>query len=132
MKQNTRIYKMSFASVYVLYIAKAEKKWRTKEEVDTIIYWLTGYDEKGFQKQLDNMTDFEKFFAEAPQMNPNVHLIKWVICGYRIEDMEGPPHEKNPLPRQAHRWTGKREKDGEDIERIKLALVKLKKLIELS
>ncbi len=90
MKQNTRIYKMSFASVYVLYIQKAEKKWRTKDEVDTIIYWLTGYDEKGFQKQLDNMTDFEKFFAEAPQMNPNVHLIKWVICGYRIEDIEDP------------------------------------------
>lgn len=90
MKQNTRIYKMSFASVYPMYIQKAERKWRTKEEVDTIIYWLTGYNEKWFQKQLDNMTHFEDFFAEAPKMNPNVHLITGVICWYRIEDIEDP------------------------------------------
>ncbi len=81
---------MSFASVYPLYIQKAEKKWRTKEEVDTIIYWLTGYDEKWFQEQLEKKNDFETFFAEAPKMNPHAHLIKGMICGYRIEDIEDP------------------------------------------
>lgn len=86
--QNTKIYSMSFASVYPLYIQKAEKKGRSKSEVDEIIFWLTGYDEKGFKKQLDKKTDFETFFEEAPEINPNVSLIKGVICGYRIEDIE--------------------------------------------
>ncbi len=84
----TRAFKMSFAGVYPLYITKAEKKGRTKAEVDTIIYWLTGYDEKGLQKILDNKTSFENFFAEAPKLNPNVSKITGVICGYRVEDIE--------------------------------------------
>lgn len=83
-----RAFKMSFASVYPLYIAKAEKKGRTKSEVDTIIYWLTGYDEKGLQQVLDNKTNFEDFFAEAPKFNPNASKITGVICGYRVEDIE--------------------------------------------
>lgn len=85
---NTRIYKMSFASVYPHYITKAEKKGRTKAEVDEIIFWLTGYNAETFQNQLDQKTDFETFFAQAPQINPNVTKITGVICGYRVEDIE--------------------------------------------
>lgn len=79
---------MSFASVYPHYVQKAEKKGRTKQEVDTIIYWLTGYDQKTLQQQIDKKTDFETFFAQAPQMNPNVSKITGVICGYRVEEIE--------------------------------------------
>lgn len=79
---------MSFAGVYPHYISKAEKKGRTKEEVDAIIFWLTGYDEKSLQLILDNKTDFETFFAEAPEINPNASKITGVICGYRVEDIE--------------------------------------------
>ncbi|MDP9961208.1 DUF2200 domain-containing protein [Chryseobacterium lathyri] len=86
--QNTRIYTTAFASVYPHYIQKAEKKGRTKSEVHDIIFWLTGYDEKSLQEILDNRTDFKTFFEQAPQMNPNVSLIKGVICGYRVEDIE--------------------------------------------
>ena len=71
-----------------MYIKKAEKKGRTKEEVDEIIFWLTGYDEAALQQQLDNKVDFETFFAQAPQLNPNVSLITGVICGYRVEEIE--------------------------------------------
>jgi hypothetical protein len=85
---NTRVYKMSVASVYPHYITKAEKKGRTKAEVDEIIFWLTGYDKQSLQQLLDNKTDFETFFARAPQLNPNVSKITGVICGYRVEDME--------------------------------------------
>ncbi|WP_053992801.1 DUF2200 domain-containing protein [Mangrovimonas sp. TPBH4] len=85
---NTRIYKMAFASVYPHYIAKAEKKGRTKEEVDTIICWLTGYDETQLQEQIDTKVDFETFFAEAPEINPNASKITGVICGYRVEEIE--------------------------------------------
>jgi hypothetical protein len=85
---NTRVYKMSFASVYPLYIQKAEKKGRTKEEVDTIIFWLTGYDKETLQQQIDNKTNFESFFAEAPQIHPNVSKITGLICGYRVEEIE--------------------------------------------
>ena len=85
---NTRVFKMSFAGVYPHYINKAEKKGRTKEELDTIISWLTGYDQKALQKQIDSKVDFETFFAEAPQLNPNASKITGVICGYRVEDME--------------------------------------------
>lgn len=85
---------MIFAGVYPHYITKAEKKGRTKAEVDQIIFWLTGYDEKSFQKQLENKVDFETFFAEAPQLNPNVSLIKGVICGYRVEEIEDPLMQK--------------------------------------
>ena len=79
---------MSFAGVYPHYITKAEKKGRTKEEVDEIIFWLTGYDKKTLQKHIDKKTDFETFFAQAPQMNPNVSKITGVICGYRVEEIE--------------------------------------------
>lgn len=85
---NTRIYRMKFASVYPLYIQKAERKGRTKEEVDEIIFWLTGYDKQTLQQQMDNNSDFETFFAQAPKMNPNVSKIKGVICGYRVEEIE--------------------------------------------
>jgi hypothetical protein len=79
---------MSFAGVYPMYIQKAEKKGRTKEEVDAIIFWLTGYNKQTLQKQIDRKTDFETFFAEAPAMNPNVSKITGVICGYRVEEIE--------------------------------------------
>lgn len=84
---NTRIFKMPFASVYPHYVQKAEKKGRTKEEVDTIIQWLTGYNQKSLQDHLDKKTDFETFFAQA-HINPNVSKITGVICGYRVEDIE--------------------------------------------
>lgn len=85
---NTRVFRMSFASVYPLYIQKAEKKGRTKAEVDTVIFWLTGYDQQTLQQQIDEKSDFETFFAEAPQLNPNVSKITGVICGYRVEEIE--------------------------------------------
>jgi hypothetical protein len=85
---NQRVYAMSFASVYVLYIQKAEKKGRTRAEVDEVIMWLTGYDKKGLQQQIDKKNSFETFFAGAPKMNPNASLIKGMICGYRIEEIE--------------------------------------------
>ncbi|SUJ26939.1 Uncharacterized protein conserved in bacteria [Sphingobacterium spiritivorum] len=85
---NSRVYKMSFAGVYPHYIQKAEKKGRTKAEVDEIICWLTGYTAESLQKQIDNKTNFETFFAEAPQINPNVSKITGVICGYRVEEIE--------------------------------------------
>jgi hypothetical protein len=83
-----RVYALLFASVYPLYIKKAEAKGRTKEEVDTIIYWLTGYDKKTLKQQIDKKVDFETFFAQAPQLNPNVSKITGVICGYRVEEIE--------------------------------------------
>ncbi|MBO9595396.1 MAG: DUF2200 domain-containing protein [Niabella sp.] len=89
-----RVYKMSFAGVYPLYIQKVEKKGRTKEEVDTIICWLTGYDRQTLQRQIDHKTSFETFFAEAPQINPNASKITGVICGYRVEDIEAPLMQK--------------------------------------
>ncbi len=85
---NQRVYKMSFAGVYPHYINKAEKKGRTKEELDTIIRWLTGYTQKQLQQQIDRKNDFETFFAQAPQLNPNVSKITGVICGYRVEEIE--------------------------------------------
>ncbi|UFZ07057.1 DUF2200 domain-containing protein [Bradyrhizobium ontarionense] len=85
-----RIYTTSFASVYPLYVAKAEKKGRTKAEVDQIICWLTGYDQTEFDKRIEQQTDFETFFATAPAMNPARALIKGVICGVRVEDVEEP------------------------------------------
>lgn len=85
-----RIYTMSFAGVYPHYVTKAEKKGRTKAEVDQIIHWLTGYDQKGLEGVLEKKTNFEVFFAEAPQLNPNRKLIKGVVCGIRVEDVEEP------------------------------------------
>jgi hypothetical protein len=83
-----RIYTVSFASVYPLYVAKAEKKGRTKAEVDQIISWLTGYEPKALAAQLKKQTDFETFFAKAPKLNPARTLITGVICGVRIEEIE--------------------------------------------
>ncbi|CAI2933779.1 DUF2200 domain-containing protein [Aminobacter niigataensis] len=85
-----RIYTTAFASIYPLYVAKAEKKGRTKAEVDHVISWLTGYDQKDLKAQLERQTDFETFFAEAPQINPSRALIKGVVCGVRVEDIEEP------------------------------------------
>ena len=85
---NTRVFRMAFASVYPHYITKAEKKGRTKEEVHAIIHWLTGYDEQTLQQQIDKKVDFETFFARAPRINPNVSKITGVICGYRVEEIE--------------------------------------------
>jgi hypothetical protein len=83
-----RIYTTSFASVYPLYVQKAKKKGRTKSEVDEIIFWLTGYDKKGLQKQLDEQNDFETFFEQAPRIKTDASLITGMICGYRVEDIE--------------------------------------------
>jgi len=85
---NSKVFAMPFASVYPLYIQKAEKKGRTREEVDTIIFWLTGYSKQTLQKQIDNKSDLKTFFAQAPQINPNVSKITGVICGYRVEEIE--------------------------------------------
>ena len=84
----TRVFKMSFAGVYPLYIKKAEIKGRTKEEVDAIIRWLTGYDQQALQNQIDRKIDLQTFFDEAPALNPNVTKITGVICGYRVEEIE--------------------------------------------
>ncbi|SJZ62957.1 DUF2200 domain-containing protein [Sediminibacterium ginsengisoli] len=89
-----RVYKMSFAGVYPMYIQKVEKKGRTKEELDTIIFWLTGYDQKSLQRQIDIKANFETFFKEAPQMNPNSSKITGLICGYRVEEIEDPVMQK--------------------------------------
>ena len=85
-----RIYKMSFASVYPHYVAKAERKGRTKAEVDEIIRWLTGYSQQQLEVQMGKQTDFETFFDEAPAMNPSRALIKGTICGVRVEEVEEP------------------------------------------
>ncbi len=85
---NERVFKMSFAGVYPYYVRKAERKGRTKDEVDAIICWLTGYNQQALQKQIDNNIDFKTFFAEAPKLNPNVSKITGVICGYRVEEIE--------------------------------------------
>ena len=91
---NHRIFKSAFAGVYPHYIQKAAKKGRTKEDTDTIIRWLTGYTQKQLQQHIDNKTNFEDFFNQAPQLNPNVSKITGVICGYRVEDIEHPLMQK--------------------------------------
>jgi hypothetical protein len=87
-KNNARVFRMAFASVYPHYVAKAEKKGRTKAELHAVIEWLTGYDEQALRRQIDNKVDFETFFAQAPQIHPNASKITGVICGYRVEEME--------------------------------------------
>jgi len=94
MDNTQRVYRMSFASVYPLYIKKAEKKGRTKAEVDEVIFWLTGYNDQTLQKELEAKTDFENFFANAPALNPNVSKITGVICGYRVEEIKDPLIQK--------------------------------------
>ncbi len=90
MANSHRIYTTPFANVYPLYLAKAERKGRTKAEVDTLIRWLTGYTQKQFEAQLKKETDFAGFFAQAPQLNPARDQIKGVICGVRVETIEDP------------------------------------------
>ena len=85
---NARVFKMSFASIYPLYINKVERKGRTKEELDEVLFWLTGYNKKTLQQQIDKKSDFKTFFAEAPQMNSNVSKITGVICGFLVEEIK--------------------------------------------
>lgn len=85
-----KIYDMTMARIYPLYINKAERKGRSKVEVDEIIWWLTGYDQESFENQLTKETNMEDFFAEAPQLNPSRSLIKGVVCGVRVEEIEEP------------------------------------------
>ena len=85
---NQKVFAMPFARVYPLYIQKVERKGRTKAEVDTVIFWLTGYDKQTLKKQIDNKADFKTFFAEAPKYNRNASKITGVICGYRVEDIQ--------------------------------------------
>lgn len=87
-EKNNKLYKMSFASIYPLYIKKVEKKGRTAEDVDTVIMWLTGYDKAGLMSQIEEKSSLEEFFDKAPKINPNVNLIKGVICGYRVEEIK--------------------------------------------
>lgn len=87
---NSRLYNMSFARVYPLYIAKVERKGRTKAEVDQIVMWMTGYSQAELAAQIDKQTDLESFFGQAPQLNPNRKLITGVICGIRVEDIAEP------------------------------------------
>lgn len=88
------IFATPFAKVYPLYVQKAERKNRTKEEVDQVILWLTGHDQAGLQQQIDHQNDFETFFAQAPAIHPNSSLIKGVVCGVRVEDIEDPLMQK--------------------------------------
>ncbi len=94
MEKKPRIFTTSFGSVYPLYVQKAEKKGRTKEEVDAIISWLTGYDGEQLRRAIDTKVDIETFFAQAPRMNPNVKLITGVVCGVRVEDVDDPRMRK--------------------------------------
>jgi hypothetical protein len=93
-KSNNRVFRMKFADVYPLYVQKAERKNRTKKEVDQIILWLTGYNQTGLQQQLKQGNDFETFFTQAPGMNPNTALITGTICGVRVEEIEDPLMQK--------------------------------------
>ena len=90
MRPKEQVFAMKFADVYPLYIQKAERKHRTKEEVDQTICWLTGYNQAGLQQQIKQGNDFETFFAQAPAMNPNRSQIKGVVCGVRVEEIEDP------------------------------------------
>jgi hypothetical protein len=89
-----RVFAMQFAKVYPLYVQKAERKGRTKEEVDQVILWLTGYDRPGLQRQIDQQVDLEAFFEQAPALNPDISLIKGVVCGVRVEDVKDPLMQK--------------------------------------
>ncbi len=89
-----KIFSMPFAKVYPMYVQKVERKGRTKGEVDQIICWLTGYDQKGLDQQIKQQNDFETFFAQAPAMHPNTPLIKGVVCGIRVEEVEDPLMQK--------------------------------------
>ncbi|ALO45786.1 DUF2200 domain-containing protein [Pseudohongiella spirulinae] len=89
-----RIFSMPFARVYPMYVQKAERKGRTKDEVDQVICWLTGYDKQGLQQQIDHENDFATFFDQAPGLHPNTALIKGVVCGVRVEEVDDPLMQK--------------------------------------
>ncbi len=89
-----KVYEMKFSKIYPLLVQKAERKGRTKQEVDEIICWLTGYDRAGIERQLDRDADYQTFFEEAPQMNPNCSKIKGAVCGVRVEEIEEPLMQK--------------------------------------
>ena len=91
---NERVFAMSFAGVYPHYVKKAETKGRTKEELDEVIRWLTGYTKAGLAKQIEKRTSFREFFERAPKFNPNASLIKGVVCGIRVEEIEDPLMKK--------------------------------------
>jgi hypothetical protein len=93
-KPNNRIFTMKFANVYPLYVQKAERKNRTKAEVDQTICWLTGYSQAGLEQQIEQGNDFETFFAQAPALNPNRSLIKGIVCGVRVEEIKDPLMQK--------------------------------------
>ncbi len=93
-KSNNRVFGYKFADIYPLYIQKAERKNRTKEEVDKIIFWLTGFNQEGLQQQIEKGNDLQTFFAQAPAMNPHSSLIKGVVCGVRVEEIEDPLMQK--------------------------------------
>jgi hypothetical protein len=93
-KRNERVFKMAFASVYPHYVQKAEKKGRTKKDVDQVICWLTGYSPQALAKQIEQKNDFRRFFGEAPSLHPNASKITGVICGVRIEDIDDPLMQK--------------------------------------
>jgi hypothetical protein len=93
-RPNNRVFAIKFSSVYPLYVQKAERKNRTKEEVDQVIRWLTGYTAAGLRKQIERESDLETFFAQAPQIHPNSSLIKGVVCGVRLEEIEDPLMKK--------------------------------------
>ena len=90
----TRVFAMTFASIYPMYVAKVEKKGHEKDELNRVISWLTGYDDAGLEKAIADQVDLETFFAQAPEMNSNTALITGVICGYRVEDIEDPTMQK--------------------------------------
>lgn len=91
---NDRVFKMTFASIYPMYVRKAERKGRSKEEVDAVIFWLTGYDERGLRVQIEKEVSLESFFTEAPQLNPNAGQVKGVVCGVRVEEIPDPLMQK--------------------------------------
>ena len=93
-KNNERVFRYSFASIYDLYIKKVERKGRTKDELDEVLFWLTGYNKKTLQQQIDSKNDLEAFFAQMPTLNPNVSKITGLICGYRVEEIEDPLMQK--------------------------------------
>ncbi len=93
-KTTPRLFTMSFASVYPLYIAKVERKGKTKAEVDEVIFWLTGYTKNTLQKQIDDKVDFETFFAQAPKLHPNASKITGTICGYKVQEIADPLMQK--------------------------------------
>ena len=113
-----RLYAMPVASVYPSYIAKAEKKGRTRAEVDEIFRWLTGHSQASLEAEFAKKTSFEDFFAHAPKMNPSRFLITGVVCGVRVEEIRGADDARDPLPRQTHRRTRQGQGDGKDPPQI--------------